>query len=82
MDNNENQTEFRWIDESIDISDIYPRLPKITKDVIRDAEQADLEDNYPMYYFLIEDIEIQTKLLVPDVISHHEWDLICWKYCP
>lgn len=72
--------KFQWIAEDIDVTAIYQRLPRYVQEMIADIEQADLNDNMPVYYGYCDDLEIHTKLLVPDVISRHEWDLLCSKY--
>ncbi len=72
--------KFRWIDESIDISDIYPRLPKHMKDMIAEIEQADIDDNLGIYSTGIDDLEAHTKLLIPDIITDKEWEMICNRY--
>ncbi|MCD7741488.1 MAG: hypothetical protein LUI06_04725 [Ruminococcus sp.] len=74
--------EFRWIDNSIDISSFYDRLSPIVKGLIKEAEKADRANMDVVYEDTCDDIEIQAKLLVPDVISFKEWHMICDKYYP
>lgn len=75
-----NNKKFRWIDDNIDISAFYDKLPKMIKQTISEAEQYDRDNCEPEYYNMCDDIEIKTKMLIPDVISHKEWELICAKY--
>ena len=72
--------KFRWIKADIDISDFYDKLPKIIKQTISEAEQADRDDDLGTYVCLCDDLECRTKLYVPDRISEKEWDLLCEKY--
>ena len=76
----ERENEFRWIDENIDISDFADKLPGHIKDMIRDAEKADKEDNFPVYAQVCDDLEICAKLLVPDVLTMKQWHDFCDKY--
>lgn len=71
---------FRWIANDIDVSEIVSKLPKYILDMITEIEQADKEDNMPVYYQICDDFEIYTKLLVPDVLTMQEWDKLCAKY--
>lgn len=77
----EKKNNYRWIAEEIDISDILPRLPKHVLECIRNIEKADLDNNMPAFYQLCDNLEIYTKLLIPDIITVKEWDMICEKYC-
>ncbi len=73
---------FRWIRSDIDISSFYDRLTDVVKELIAEAEEADRNDEEMVLYELQDSIENQAKLLVPDVISHKEWDMLCEKYYP
>lgn len=73
---------FQWIANDIDISSFYDRLGRGVKELIAEAEQADRDDCNPAYCEICDSIEVQAKLLVPDVISRKEWDLLCEKYYP
>lgn len=72
--------QFRWIENNIDISEFYDRLPRLIKNIIAQAEQDD-RDNMEMAYFNdCEAIECQSKMLTPDIISDQEWEMLCTKY--
>lgn len=79
MSNNE---KFRWIRNDIDISSIYDRLPNSLKEVIAEAEEADRNGWIGALYEIQDNIENFSKMLVPDVISYKEWDMLCLKYYP
>lgn len=74
------ERKFRWIDESIDISHVYDKFSKVLQNLIKDAEQADLDCDEVLYERICENIEVQAKLHIPDVISRDEWLRICDKY--
>lgn len=74
--------QFHWIDNDIDISSFYDRLTSVVKTLIAEAEQADIDQQDIAFYEICDNIEIQAKLLVPDVISYKEWDMLCEKYYP
>ena len=74
--------ENNWIDKEIDISTFYDKLSDSVKELIVEAEEAEKNDMYMAFYEICDNIEIQSKLLVPDVISFKEWDLLCSKYYP
>lgn len=71
---------FRYIANDIDVSDLICKLPSYVKEMIIQMEQADREDNFPVYAQVCDDFEIYTKLLIPDVLTTREWDLFCAKY--
>lgn len=73
---------FRWIRSDIDISSFYDRLTNVLKELIAEAEEADRNNEEMVLYELQDSIENQAKLLVPDVISHKEWDMLYEKYYP
>ena len=78
---NESKSKFRWIDESIDISSFYDKLPRHHREFIAEIEQADLDDDWYNYATLCDDFESHTKLLLlDDVITDKEWDMLCSKY--
>lgn len=70
----------RWIKDNVDISAFYERLPKIIKETIAEAEEADRNNDEGTFICICEGLECQAKLFVPDVISVKEWDLLCYKY--
>ena len=74
--------ENNWIDKEIDISTFYDKLSDSVKELIIEAEEAEKNDMDMAFYEICDSIEIQSKLLVPDVISFKEWDLLCSKYYP
>ena len=74
------KTTFQWIDNDIDISTFYEKLPSHIKQMIAEAEEADRNNQDAIYDTICDDLEIHTKLLIPDVISSKEWDIICCKY--
>lgn len=74
--------QFRWINEDIDISGFYHKLDDFIKELIKDAEEADKNDNYPVYYEMCDNIDVQAKLYVPDVLSEKEWNMLCYRYTP
>ena len=74
--------ENNWIDKEIDISTFYDKLSDSVKELIVEAEEAEKNDMDMAFYEICDNIEIQSKLLVPDVISFKEWDLLCSKYYP
>ena len=76
------EEKFRWIDNDIDISNIYPKLPKGIKKMITEMEDADRQNDWIIYDTVCDDFEIHTKLLIPDVLSDKEWNLLCNKYAP
>lgn len=71
-----------WIRRDIDISSFYDKLSKIVKTLIAEAKEAEKNRQDFAFYEICDNIEIQAKLLVPDVISHKEWELLCEKYYP
>lgn len=74
--------KFRWIanDNVIDISDFYDKLPDAIKDMIKTAEKADEENDMGAFMSISDAIENWSKMLVPDVLNAHQWDMICEKY--
>lgn len=72
--------QFRWIANNIDISHFYDKLHPSIKKLIAEAEQFDRDDMMGAYIAVIDAIEIQTKLFVPDELTFEEWDMICEKY--
>lgn len=77
----EEEEQFRWIANNIDISAIYKKLPQRIRNMIAEIEQADRDDNIAVYYTVCDDLEMHTKLLIPDILTDYEWDMICEKYC-
>lgn len=70
----------RWINESINTSDIEVRLPEYIRDMISELYQAD-SDNLPAVYDQVsDDLDSYVKMLVPDVISKKEYNLIIQKF--
>lgn len=74
------EKQFQWINNDIDISGFYDKLQPAVHDMIKKAEIADKTDDEGLFLCMSEGIECWTKLLVPDVISMDEWDMICLKY--
>lgn len=74
--------KFRWIADDIDISSFYDKLSEDVKELILEAEAADLSDSMGGYYTACDNIEVYSKLLVPKVITVEEWELLCKKYYP
>lgn len=72
--------EFNYLNGKIDISDIYDKLPKSIKELLSEAEQHDLEDKLGSLVCDCDDIEVRTKLLIPDIITKNEWERICQRY--
>lgn len=70
----------QWIDDSIDISSFYDKLPQDIKNLISDAERAEKNELVMEYYDICEIIEIRTKMMLPEKLSHKEWELLCSKY--
>ena len=70
--------KFRWIenDNVIDISDFYDKLPDAIKDMIKTAEKADEENDMGAFMSISDAIENWSKMLVPDVLNVHQWDMI------
>lgn len=73
---------FQFLNNEIDISDFYERLPTILKDLIAEAEQLDREGNDAKLDGICEAIEVYGKLLLPDVLSVEQWERLCDKYYP
>lgn len=76
-----NSEKFRWI-RDIDISSFYDKLPKPLKEVIAEAEEADRNGALGALYEIQDNIENFSKMLVPDVITNKEWEMLCLKYYP
>lgn len=76
----EKTADFRFIANEIDVSNLICKLPIYVIEMIAQMEQADREDNFPVYAQVCDDFEIYTKLLVPDVLSMQEWHTFCAKY--
>lgn len=72
--------EFRYLDNDIDISDFYDKLPKHLKALIAEAEQLDREGKEGELLAICEGIEVQGKLCVPDCITKEQWERLCDKY--
>ena len=72
--------EFRYLNNDIDISDFYDKLPRGLKALIAEAEQLDRDDNEGALLAVCEGIEIQGKLCVPDGITKEQWERLCDKY--
>ena len=72
--------KFKYLNNDIDISDFYDKLPTILKNLIAEAEQLDREDNEGKLYGICEGIECIGKLYVPDVLTEEEWHRLCDKY--
>ena len=70
--------ENNWIDKEIDISTFYDKL----SDSVNTPAPSTGTAQDMAFYEICDNIEIQSKLLVPDVISFKEWDLLCSKYYP
>jgi hypothetical protein len=49
-------------------------------EMISEIENADTENNLPVYVQVCDDFEIYAKMLVPDVLSMEEWHRFCAKY--
>ena len=77
---NGNEQRYRWIADNIDTSGIEPKLPHYIREMIAEIEQADRENNLPVYDTVCNDLEAHTKLLLPDILNDHEWDMLCEKY--
>ena len=75
--------KFRWIanDNVIDISDFYDKLPDAIKDMIKTAEKADEENDMGAFMSISDAIENWSKMLVPDVLNVHQWDMIAKSIC-
>ncbi len=73
-------SNYRWIANEIDVTDIIPKLPSYILEMIGEIEEADRVDNLPVYYQVCDDFEIYTKMLVPDVLTMKEWHMLCSKY--
>lgn len=74
--------KFRWIANDIDISSFYDKLSEDVKELIEEAQEADLNDNMGYYCSTCDSIEAYSKLLVPKTITVEEWELLCKKYYP
>lgn len=72
--------EFNYLNEEVNISDIYDKLPKSIKELIAEAEQHDLEDKLGSLVCDCDDIEIRTKILIPNILTKKEWERICQRY--
>ena len=48
-------------------------------EMIDQIEQADKENNLPVYVQVYDDFEIYAKMLVPDVITMEQWHKLCAK---
>ena len=79
MKSNES-TQFRWIANEIDVSKSMKKLPSYMLEMVKIIENADTENNLPVYVQACDDFEIYTKLLVPDVLTTEEWHMLCAKY--
>ena len=75
-----NPTQFRWIANDIDISEMINKLPSYMLEMIAEIEKADRENNLPVYVQVCDDFEIYAKMLVPEVLSTDEWHKACAKY--
>lgn len=77
---NDNE-RFRFIANDIDVSNMYDKLTSNAKEMIAQMEQADRENNFPVYVQVSDDFEVYTKLLAYDeVLTDNEWHLLCAKY--
>ncbi|MCR5608985.1 MAG: hypothetical protein K6G26_07980 [Lachnospiraceae bacterium] len=74
------EIEFQWIAKEIDVSHLMYKMPAYIKEMIDEIEKADLEGNVAVYAQVCDDLEIYTKLLVPEVLTMHEWHMFCEKY--
>ncbi|MDD6083723.1 MAG: hypothetical protein PUB89_12965 [Oscillospiraceae bacterium] len=72
--------QFRWIANDIDVSELTDKLPSYMLEMISEIENADTENNLPVYVQVCDDFEIYAKMLVPDVLSMEEWHRFCAKY--
>ena len=71
---NGNEQRYRWIADNIDTSGIEPKLPHYIREMIAEIEQADRENNLAVFDTVCNDLEVHTKLLLPDILNDHEWD--------
>ncbi len=71
---------FRWIANDIDVSELINKFPSYMLEMIDQIEQADKENNLPVYVQVCDDFEIYAKMLVPDVITMEQWHKLCAKY--
>lgn len=77
----DDKEQFRFIFNEPDISYLYEKLTPIAKEMIEQMEQADREDNFPVYAQVSDDFEIYTKLMAYDgALTDKEWWLLCEKY--
>ena len=77
---NGNELRYHWIADNIDTSGIEPKLPHYIREMIAEIEQADRENNLAVFDTVCNDLEVHTKLLLPDILNDHEWDMLCEKY--
>lgn len=73
-------SNYHYINDKIDISSFYDRLSHTVKTLIKEAEEQDKEELEYAYLDTCDAIEVHCKLLVPDVITKKEWELLCQKY--
>lgn len=72
----------RWINESINTSDIEVRLPQDLRDMIGELYEADSANQSVVYLQVCDDLDAFVKQLVPlKILSKQEWSLIRQKYC-
>ena len=71
---------FRWIANDIDVSELINKFPSYMLEMIDQIEQADKENNLPVYVQVCDDFEKKAKMLVPDVITMEQWHKLCAKY--
>lgn len=69
--------KFRWIRDDIEIN--FP-LPEICRNIIKDLERFDLEENYA-YDNLAETLDhVAKELYAEGVLTKKQWETLCAKY--